>query len=608
MARLRPLLALLALPLARGAITVYQAPGQAAFATGSAAAAASAYTGAAAYNPTTLVAPPVPTPAVPSSFQIQLNNGGTPGVSIMSVSNQVLGKNATHIQVPFLNLMANIQQRAGSVRVRVGGNSQESATLVPASSIPDGKILQKNLTGVTGTTQTPPLEYSDELFYMMSNISSLVNVNWFLGIPWFVTQPFDLAIVGAAERILGGRVIGYQASNEPDLYNAHGHRPATYGPFDYFGEFSDFLTQLAASGLDPAGRVKGLMLGPSVADATWTPEMVWNTNFVDVYSANLAWLSVEKYPTDNCAAAFNTGAPIIDPQTVFPDFLNHTAHTSLLAPYLNSTAFAQSKGKKLLMFETNTVHGALNFSGAMFHVGGQNVFYNVRPYPSPPRRPTNRPSIQWTVGPAIGPSNQTQILDCRRTGTTSSRPRMGLREWNPVRVGLFNYVTDPSGASDVTAVISIDGGNTTPTQVKVKYLTATSVAQKGAIRGRGRCTFGGNFESDGRLQGTEDVQTVPAPGFALVFLSDSAQTETSGAPSVTFATTALQRRIILVPTIATSVLATSNGHGGKDDPLNFQNELGSTSRGSKKSGALPGDWGDAGGPGARAMSMRWSCS
>ncbi|KAJ7884885.1 hypothetical protein B0H13DRAFT_2666945 [Mycena leptocephala] len=203
MARLRPLLALLALPLARAAITVYQAPGQAAFATGSGSAAASAYTGAAAYNPTTLVAPPVPSPLSPG--------GDFVGFSIeMSVSNQVLGKNATHIQVPFLNLMANIQQRAGAVRVRVGGNSQESATLVPAASIPDGKILQKNLTGVTGTTQTPPLEYSDELFYMMSNISSLVNVNWFLGIPWFVTQPFDLAIVGAAERILGGRVIGYQ--------------------------------------------------------------------------------------------------------------------------------------------------------------------------------------------------------------------------------------------------------------------------------------------------------------------------------------------------------------------------------------------------------------
>jgi hypothetical protein len=44
--------------------------------------------------------------------------------------------------------------------------------------------------------------------------------------------------------------------------------------------------------------------GPSVADATWTPEMVWNTNFVDVYSANLAWLSVEK-----CVFFFFSFAP-----------------------------------------------------------------------------------------------------------------------------------------------------------------------------------------------------------------------------------------------------------------------------------------------------------
>jgi hypothetical protein len=84
-----------------------------------------------------------------------------------------VGKNATFIQVPFLNLMANIQQRAGSVRIRVGGNSQESATLVAASAIQDGRILQKNLTGVTGTTQTPPLEYSDELLYMVCILAHL---------------------------------------------------------------------------------------------------------------------------------------------------------------------------------------------------------------------------------------------------------------------------------------------------------------------------------------------------------------------------------------------------------------------------------------------------
>jgi len=43
--------------------------------------------------------------------------------------------------------MANIAQRAGGVRIRIGGNTQETAVLV--ASTPDGRILEKNLTGVT---------------------------------------------------------------------------------------------------------------------------------------------------------------------------------------------------------------------------------------------------------------------------------------------------------------------------------------------------------------------------------------------------------------------------------------------------------------------------
>ncbi|KAJ7434755.1 hypothetical protein B0H11DRAFT_2369569 [Mycena galericulata] len=93
----------------------------------------------------------------------------------MSVNEGIVGNNAT-----FINLMTNVVLRAGSVR-------------------------------------TPPLEDSDEL-YIMANISS-----------------FDLAIASAVEDTL----IGYQAPNKPDFYNAHGHRPATYGPLDYFGNVSD---------------------------------------------------------------------------------------------------------------------------------------------------------------------------------------------------------------------------------------------------------------------------------------------------------------------------------------------------------------------------------
>ena len=90
----------------------------------------------------------------------------------------------------------------------------------------------------------------------------------------------------------------------------------------------------------------------------------------------------------------------IDPQQEFPSFLNHTSGQLIVAPYLNSTNFAQANGKKLLMFETNSAScggfvgisdsfGAAlwgldyamqmafaNFSASLFHVGGQSVFYN----------------------------------------------------------------------------------------------------------------------------------------------------------------------------------------------------------------------------------------
>lgn len=104
--------------------------------------------------------------------------------------------------------------------------------------------------------------------------------------------------------------------------------------------------------------------------------------------------------------------------------------------------------------------------------------------------------------------------------------------------------------------------------------------------------MGDNFASDGRLQGTEIVETitcsppgactipVPAPCAALVFLSTSALTENSGAASHTFSTSILTRTVGTA-TVDPRVLATSNGHTG----MGAKNELGSTSKGSY-SGAL----------------------
>ena len=78
----------------------------------------------------------------------------------------------------------------------------------------------------------------------MSNISSLVNVEWFLGelmidlmwacqdpdvtrpgIPFNDTTNWRLDVVKYSQAILGDRLLGFQAGNEPDLFVRHQNRP-----------------------------------------------------------------------------------------------------------------------------------------------------------------------------------------------------------------------------------------------------------------------------------------------------------------------------------------------------------------------------------------------
>jgi len=293
--------------------------------------------------------------------------------------------------------------------------------------------------------------------------------------------------------------------------------------------------------------------------------------------------------------------------------------------FLPTSAIALAAGKPLLMFETNTAscggfpgisdsYGAAlwgldyglqmaysNFSGALLHVGGQSVYYN--PFTPPP---TNQSAFhQWTIGPiyfstlivaeALGSSNTAQVLDLNANGDNIYTPAYAIYEQGTVaRVALFNYMTDPSGANTYTASISIGGGQTgqpngTPPSVRVKYLSAASVAQKDNITWAGQ-SFGNNFESDGRLKGDLDVRTVecannicqvqvPAPGFALVFLTDNAYSESTPQSTQTFPTT-VQSRVRNTATIDPSVLATSNGSNGGN-----RKTVGSTSRESSAAAA-----------------------
>ncbi|CCM01660.1 uncharacterized protein FIBRA_03722 [Fibroporia radiculosa] len=519
--------------------------------------------------------------------------------------------------------MSLIVERAGRVHIRVGGNTQDYATLV--KSLPRGKVIAKEDDGNSNPTLTPSLLYTPDLLYMLANISTLVNANWYLGIPLNDTTNLRLAIAEYGERILGSHLLGLQVGNEPDLYVRHGHRPGNYTPYDYFGEFGVVVAAMEA---DSNIHATNNLMAPSVATGDWTPEEVWNTGFVASYTSSLSALTVEHYPDDNCAALYPGFGPAKDPQAEFPNYLTHAAGKSIVAPYLNSSAIALAAGKPFIMFETNTAScggfpgisdsfgaalwaidyglqmGASNFAHGLLHVGGQDVYYN--PFTPPP---TNQSSYhKWTIGPifysvlavaeTLGPTNNSQIVDLEANANNNYTPGYAVYENGALaRIALLNYMTDPSGANSYTATISVGGGNTgqpnaVPAQVYVKYLVAPSVGEKFNITWANQ-TFGGQFASDGRLQGVQTVQTVacnqaantcaitvPAPGFALVFFSSSALKESTPSSTVTFVTTTMSKHTDV--SIDASVLATSNGHSGKD--LDF----GSTSRGSSGGGKAAG--------------------
>ncbi|KAF5347313.1 hypothetical protein D9756_009931 [Leucocoprinus leucothites] len=575
----------------------------------------------AAYDETVLQPPALPAEPYNKEFAINLQRdaGAVGGLSIphktasffgfsieMSVINQVLGKNSSFIQVPFLNLMANLQERAGHVLIRIGGNTQEYAVMV--DHLDNGRAIAKEKASLTQTTLTPAVLYTVDLFYIAANISQFVNVNWFIGIPFNDTN-WRLQIAENGQRILGDKLVGMQVGNEPDLYARHGHRPETYTPMDYNNEFGQLIQALKDNGNIP--RIDGMLVGPSLASADWTPEMVWDTGFINTYLEYLYALTVENYPNNNCAAAFGTGA-VQDPQENFPRYLTHNAGVDMVKKYLSSTMIAQQANKPFIMFETNSAscggfpgisdsYGAAlwamdygfqmaysNFSNALLHIGGQNVYYN--PFTAPP---TNQSSFnEWTIGAiyysvlvlaeAFGKSNTSQIIDLTGAiGANEFTPAYAIYENSVLsKVALFNYVDDMGGTrgpSDLKVGLNVPAETGS---VKVKYLEAATVSTKHNITWAGQ-TFGNKFEVDGRLKGDLNVVTitcspsattagvntctipVPAPGFALVFFNTQDEFTGLGQAESSFTTTAWTKNHNTA-TVDPKVLETSNGHSAKD--------------------------------------------
>ena len=94
----------------------------------------------------------------------------------------------------------------------------------------------------------------------------------------------------------------------------------------------------------------------------------------------------------------------------------------------------------------------------------QNVYYNAF---TPPPYNLASSGYQWTTGsvyyPTIimaelfGSSNQSRIVDLNADGGNEFHPAYAVYENGvPTRLGLINFVSDPSGANDL--VVNVDFG------------------------------------------------------------------------------------------------------------------------------------------------------
>ena len=76
----------------------------------------------------------------------------------------------------------------------------------------------------------------------------------------------------------------------------------------------------------------------------------------------------------------------------------------------------------------------------------------------------------------LGRTNTSRIIDFGANDGSIYTPGYAIYENDKIaRVALFNYVNDPTGASDLTVNINVGGGQTgqpngVPASVKVKYV------------------------------------------------------------------------------------------------------------------------------------------
>ncbi|KAG8902088.1 hypothetical protein FRC01_009663, partial [Tulasnella sp. 417] len=246
------------------------------------------YTGLAAFDPVTQTAPQPPK-ATQAPITISLPTGTVPGLNVkqhrtdflgisleMSVSDRVMGRNGTFLNPIFLNYIQNLHARAGNVAIRVGGNSQEQATWIPAWAPLEGPTINKtaNPVQVPGFTSSPspddqrgpPLRHEQHHQFSSTSSGTLV----------FLSSTSKRSQTSSTRPLPSSvpSLLGFQMANEPDICESHGKKPAAYQIPEYMADWGRVRSTYADDRTD--------LIAPNVC-CSWTIDELLTAGFLTHY-------------------------------------------------------------------------------------------------------------------------------------------------------------------------------------------------------------------------------------------------------------------------------------------------------------------------------------
>ncbi|KIO19619.1 glycoside hydrolase family 79 protein, partial [Tulasnella calospora MUT 4182] len=193
------------------------------------------------------------------------------------------------------------------------------------------------------------------------------------------------------------------------------------------------------------------------------------------------------------------------PQDAFLTYQTHSSAQNFWNPYINASQIINAAGKDFIMLETNTAScsrfagGPDSYAGGLYlidlalqgasigvsqiilHNGGVGQAYNLF---TPP--PNNQSTFrQWTTAPHYYSTlimsevmeDGSQVMDLLLGGNSTHTPGYAIdKGGTPIKLALFNYITDPSGANDA----QFNFPSTQPS-VRVKYFSSATGSHTSSI-------------------------------------------------------------------------------------------------------------------------------